>query len=120
MKPVFSLLPIILFIFSCGVYLDQQEQAEREKYVQQNTQLDSQTKQDVVNKVVRVGMDAYSVIAAWGNPDDYTTSVGAGGNVAIFYYKHMDLHGYYKTNSVVYLQQDSDGVYRVTRITSLD
>ena len=120
MKHVFLLFPIILFIFSCGALLDQAMQADREKYVQQNPQLDSQTKQDIVNGSVRVGMDLNSVTAAWGNPQDYTESVGVSGNILILYYKYYSSSsGHFETHSVVYLQQDSDGVYRVTRVTRL-
>ncbi|MCH8029979.1 MAG: hypothetical protein IH874_08625 [Candidatus Dadabacteria bacterium] len=72
-------------------------QNTRENYVNAHTELDSRTKQAILNGKIFVGMTQEQVLASWGRPGEYgiggiNRSVGSLGvhELWIYYdYKHM-------------------------------
>lgn len=58
------LLVILIFVFSCGTAWE----LRRQDYVSNHLELDSITKNYILNGIIAIGMTKEEVIASWGEP----------------------------------------------------
>ncbi len=60
-------------------YLERQVVIRRKHFVENNPNINSQFKQDILNGTIRLGMTKEMVTASWGKPSDINRSVGVWG-----------------------------------------
>lgn len=67
----FIWLIILVFIFSgCGKKTEVVVISPQEKYVKEHPELSEDTKKNILNETITIGMTEEQVMASWGKPDD--------------------------------------------------